>query len=492
MKTIEYHENLHQAIKYRLDQIKPLTYENCVRAELPAFLLNTIKPQIERLFDREKPLLVKRPDRFDFQNPQLKTELARLKRILLAHYWLQPDEVHAWIRQAIRITADVFIAPFATLPRVVANGQRVHLPSLHAYLQQFPFDYPLKHSLSEIVRSLDAEEITVEHFGQILGEIRYQLYNENMLSVFLQDLDALKALYQWLTGGDIEVFSHAMILRMFEDRGVQDMYQVLQKETVSAWSIQDIQNFVERYLLVGGLEKQEGVRESLFVEENVGELVLDDFVRDANGQQQVMWEAGGELSLIHNSRTDDDNDLDLPERDENMTEKVPQEKTSLQSGDANLAGHEESPVPLNVEENGQDDASAASLDPQDAAPEEEKTDEFDQEIVRGYRTRRRVVVSSENPVIDREKLEEQPPGPYPSLYTFMDQKTRKVFIKKLFGNDEEAFEAFVEKVDHADSWKEAKAIFDAELTRRNINIYSKNAIKLSDFLFSRYFSKNRY
>ncbi|RMD96289.1 MAG: hypothetical protein D6814_11660, partial [Calditrichaeota bacterium] len=107
---------------------------------------------------------------------------------------------------------------------------------------------------------------------------------------------------------------------------------------------------------------------------------------------------------------------------------------------------------------------------------------------------RRKPFSSTSPdmIIHREEIEKQPPGPFPSLYTFIDFKSRKVFIKKIFSNDESAFENFVEKIDRANSWKEAKAIFDAELSRRSISPYSRYAIKLSDFLFSRYFSKNRY
>ena len=495
MKTLDYSENLFQAVRIRLEQIQPLTYQNCVSAELPPFLLHALKPKIEQLFDREKPLLVKRPERFDFQDPGLKAELAKLKTVLLAHYRLKPEEVQSWLKGPIYFTAELFISPFATLPRLAVKDNQVNLKALRDYLHQFPFDFPLKQALSEGMPNTASNIIGREHFQQILQDVRYQLYHENMLSVFLQDLHALKALYQWLTGGEIDVFSRGVILRMFEDRGITDILQVLRNEPATVWSIQDIQNFVERFHLVGDLETNEDTRESLYVEENVGDLVLDEVVQSSNGQHEVVWERSGDIALIHDEITENENDEGLPEKEQTMNENASQPQTFQPTPETQSHDAESTPEAMNKEAINTDEGEASDAvetPPEAAAEQEENTDEFEQEIVRGFRTQRRVVVSSENPVIDREKLEEQPPGPYPSLYTFMDQKTRKVFIKKLFGNDEQAFEAFVEKVDQAESWKEAKAIFDAELSRRNISVYSKNAIKLSDFLFSRYFSRNRY
>jgi hypothetical protein len=92
-------------------------------------------------------------------------------------------------------------------------------------------------------------------------------------------------------------------------------------------------------------------------------------------------------------------------------------------------------------------------------------------------------------VVDRAKLEAQPPGPYPSITRLIDEKSRSAFLKKIFRKDLDGYLAFVEQLEAMQTWKEAKAFLDKEFRARQVNPYSKEAVHLSDLLFSRYFTK---
>lgn len=71
----------------------------------------------------------------------------------------------------------------------------------------------------------------------------------------------------------------------------------------------------------------------------------------------------------------------------------------------------------------------------------------------------------------------------------IDDKSRRAFIRKIFQRDADAYLEFVDRLEPLQTWKEAKALLDAELGLRNVNPYSKEAVQLSDLLFGRYFSK---
>jgi hypothetical protein len=95
-------------------------------------------------------------------------------------------------------------------------------------------------------------------------------------------------------------------------------------------------------------------------------------------------------------------------------------------------------------------------------------------------------------VVQKTKIEQQPPGPYPSIFDFIEQKDWKRFVKKLFVKDEIAFERFVLKIDSLTKWRDAKQVIDWELEKRHLDPYSKEAVKLGDVIFAKYFSKGEY
>jgi hypothetical protein len=48
----------------------------------------------------------------------------------------------------------------------------------------------------------------------------------------------------------------------------------------------------------------------------------------------------------------------------------------------------------------------------------------------------------EEPIVYRSKLEQQPPGPFPSLVQLIDEKNRKLFVRKVFDRDADASEGY--------------------------------------------------
>jgi hypothetical protein len=92
-------------------------------------------------------------------------------------------------------------------------------------------------------------------------------------------------------------------------------------------------------------------------------------------------------------------------------------------------------------------------------------------------------------IINRRDIERQPPGPYPSLQSLINNKAQRLFIKKIFRKDGEKYSEFIQQLEEQDKWKDAKAIIDTELEKRRISPYSKEAVHLGDIVFSRYFSR---
>jgi hypothetical protein len=107
--------------------------------------------------------------------------------------------------------------------------------------------------------------------------------------------------------------------------------------------------------------------------------------------------------------------------------------------------------------------------------------------------RPKIIFSSqeERVTVERKNIERQPPGPYPALESIISNKEQKIFVKRIFNNDCDAYIKFIEILDGTQRWKKAKQIIDMELERRDIDAYSKEALTLGDRVFSKFFASMR-
>lgn len=93
-------------------------------------------------------------------------------------------------------------------------------------------------------------------------------------------------------------------------------------------------------------------------------------------------------------------------------------------------------------------------------------------------------------VIDRSQIERQPEGPIESLSILIDDKNERFLIKRIFNNHQSEYDKFIGKLEAIESWKKAKEVIDRELNMRSIKPFSKEALRLGDLVFNRYFPEN--
>jgi hypothetical protein len=69
-------------------------------------------------------------------------------------------------------------------------------------------------------------------------------------------------------------------------------------------------------------------------------------------------------------------------------------------------------------------------------------------------------------------------------------KQRKKFIKKIFNKNEEDYYKFIELVNQLPTWKHASTLMEMFYNRRGIDLYTKEAIELSNLIYLRYYSRD--
>jgi hypothetical protein len=80
----------------------------------------------------------------------------------------------------------------------------------------------------------------------------------------------------------------------------------------------------------------------------------------------------------------------------------------------------------------------------------------------------------------------EPDGDLEDVYSLFTVKDQKVFVRKLFNKDEIEFRNALDRLNPLRSWKEASFVLDQIYTEQNVDPFSKEAILLTEKLFSRY------
>ena len=429
-------KRLASALEERMiDGKQRIAFAELKTLELPDMLLGSLQKQARSIFKNEKPIRIIQSDRFDFSDDKIKDELTRLRDILLEQVYFAPTEIRKAINLSMTLHFDLAIQPFDTAAAILFQNAdekkcRESIEILNNIGEKLP---PVK-ALSERLLVHDAESIDRDGLSKLADVIKAEVYAENPVSSMLFDIDYLKQFYDAIFENGESAFAADVVHAMLRERGMSDFEKGFeeQKSQKKFWNIEDIQQFLERFLLVGQLQHDNSFS-----------------------------------SHIYYSEKEDEADTRKPASDIEV-EPVPEAHEEPEPQRTAKAETEQEDKPKN---------GITEVPTEPAAPS---------------RRSRNVFHFDDTDLIDRKKIEYQPPGPYPSLESIIDNKSRNLFIKKIFKKDKLAYLEFIENIEKKESWKEAKAILDKELNARKISHFCREAVKLSDLIFARYFSKGKF
>lgn len=410
------------------------TYDELLRKPLPDFLRGHIKTQARRFLQEEKPMSWNPSARYKFDDPEVREAVERMLGTLLLKTRFSRSEIKRWIELGVNFQVDVLVRPRQALANLFFRRHPVRQKEeIARAIEQLADGRPYLGALAQLVLQ-GPENIDVTTFEQLARKAEEQTYGTKPLATFMADVAKLESFLRLSGHANGEVLRTEQLVSMLRVRDLSDIADRISELATSQgtdyWTLDQIETALERQLLLRGLrEEDNGGDEKALTDEGRGEG------QRGTRPDQLLLEA------IHDARAAMGSGLleDLfapPAPLKPQREPAPRRATAPR---LTFAGVEE------------DDAARV--------------------------------------VVDRRIIERQPPGPYPALRSLITNKDRKAFVKKLFGNDRGAYHAFIDRLEAIDRWKEAKAAIDAELARRQVSPFSREAMRLGDIVFSRYFAK---
>ncbi|MCI0698252.1 hypothetical protein L0337_40375 [candidate division KSB1 bacterium] len=464
-------------------------------AGLGEIVVAVLRRHAREIIRQEKPLVLQSKRRFELDDAEIRVPLRELRDLIAERMVFDKNELHAALSFGLRLQFDMITKPAATLEKLIyqhavtrdKDDVIVILPGLeenHSFVA---------HLQKLLAKHLD-HSIIKETFVALCRRVEKEIYGRRGVSALVADLQTYQNFCAIIGPSSYHRLEAPTVLEMLHERGMEELAERTMPDLVqqARWSIPEIEHLLEERMSVMELPPAppETLEPAIAPEVEFGRLLQESTsaMESPDAQQTDGQEKSGIAAEIKEQAWPQDEaqiDLDLtpaeiPEELDMPEAEIPSNGKESAMEPATLARDtdiEEEPAVLPATSGLSDIAVEPSLEI-DAAP-----------IPPRPKLKYYYADDDEPQIIERAKIEAQPPGPYPSFTRLVDEKSRRDFIKKIFHKDLEAYLAFIERLETMQTWKEAKAYLDHEFQQRRVNPYSREAVRLSDTVFSRYFTK---
>jgi len=398
---------------------------------LPNFIKTLFKKRVENLIDKESPLSVNSTPHFALSQSNIERLQSRFLDVLLEAASFQGKEIEEILHEALVTRLDYLVKPVDTMLRTLFEKRtEVDLSTMDSILDPFKKHLPYAEEFLKECRGQGKSSLNREEYRKVASNLLHRLTEKDPVKVVLQDFTVLTGFLSETKGEEVTKIEGSMIQDFLADRNLWDFRKAVEVEM--KLGREDFDSAGLEVTLKRYLELKEGFSQS---EESIVEESAIEPEIEEDKVEEVKPLAGT-----------DDWDLEEVLGEETFTLGVEEEKKPLDEKP------KQKPKPMRIirREQKKEEEKTETLEPEKAFPE--------------VRTQRKE-----------------------GLRSLINGKTEKLFIKKLFGGDAEAYDDLLDKLDEAESWRVAKILIDNELFKRDVDPFSREAIKMVDLVYSRYY-----
>jgi len=417
---------------------------------IPPFIKILFKNRVEEYLILESPLTFKSTPHFDIKPEDVEGLKGQILDVFREAAFFKQDEVEELLREALVLRLDYLVKPVSTMDRLLFEKKNsVLIADLEKTVNPFTKVLPYAEQLIKESRRLGYTEIEKDEYQNLAGDIVKKMAGADPLKLVLHDFSVLTDFLSETKGEEIARVEGAVLKEFLEERLLNPFRKALEVEMKLGkedFDAADLEMTLKRYIELRLAFDQAEVT-PVQQKNKTAEPVIMDSAPEAGAKEQ---QAEAEVKQTIDEGWDLDSVLGeetpLMESEIAKDEKIAEEKTK-------------SKKPMRIIRRDQKEDEEPALD------------------------------SEPLPSIDAELVPEKK-SPFVKMGGFrelIDDKTEKVFIKKLFNGDGDAYSKLLQKLDEAESWRVAKILIDNELFKRDVDPFSREAIKLVDLIYSRYY-----
>lgn len=459
-------------------------------------VLALLRQQARQIIRLEKPLVLQSKRRFELDDDEIRDQLRRLRDLLAERLVFDKNELQAAVAFAVRVQFDLLTKPGAALAQLIySRSPQQRKADVVVILEGLDENHQLVGAIKNLLRESPGGLIAQEDFDLLCRRAESEIYGTHPIPALITDLQAYQQFCASIGPAASTRVHQQTVTQMLRERGLNELAEKALPELTTQrwWAVTNLAPVLERALALPSLPQA------------APEPVIAPPVTEAEFNRVVQAAAVHIENLL----------AAVPSVENEIPEPPAEAQTVLPLSTASEAAFAAPPISANGKENEAtatapvetlmattpivDDLAPpeSSQPPEIPPPEESEFEEVDLHAILQVedatipppKTIYPDATEDEPFMVTHAALEAQPPGPYPSITRLIDGKSRQAFIKKVFHRDLDAYLGFIEALEATQTWKEAKALLDGTFKQRKVNPFSKEAVHMSDLVFSRYFKR---
>ena len=429
---------------------------------IPTFIKNLFKNRVETFISKESPLSIKSTPHFALQPDELGNLKNRFLDVFREAAVFDDKDVEWLLKEALVLRLDYLVRPSDTMRRILFKEKKtVDFSDMDEVLNSFKKVLPYAEEVLKDCKNQGRYSLNQEEFSQVLADILHRMTEKDPIKVVLRDLSVLTDFMSETKGEEITRVEGTVLQDFLVDRNLWGFRRALDIEMKLGkedFDVMDLEMIMKRYMELKE-EFSKGAPEK-------GQEKKTEQIED----KKLVIEEDKQVKELEKDEVKEKTDDDIQESPEKAEPPI---ITDTQAVDLDEAVVRDA-VPEAVE----DKAVNGAI--------EEKKQKKPMRIIR--RTQKNEG-EGEVELIEDVSTQEGTKGPSEKngLRIYIDGKMEKVFIKKLFGGDGVEYEQLIDKLEEAESWRVAKILIDNELFKRDVDPFSREAIKLVDLVYSLYY-----
>jgi hypothetical protein len=464
---------------------------------IPTFIKTICRKRIEEYIVKESPFSVKTTPHFEIRKEDIENFKTRFLEILREAAYFSQKEIEEILQESLILRLDYLVKPVDTMRRILFEGKKsIQISEMESALNPFTKVLSYADKLIKECHRLGYSSIERDEYTNIVNDIFQLTIEDDPIKIVLHDFSVLTDFISETKGEEVTRVEGIVVQDLLADRNLWRFRRALEIEMKLGkedFDVVDLEMTLKRYLELKAefsetVKGQEDVKEEIKedVKEEIKEDVKEEIKEDV--KEEIIDEIKEDVKeeIIDEIKEDTKKEikkeaqpvLDEIVQEYNKPEIKPKVEESFQE-----TSKEKEDDSWSFEDVLIDETLPLEKDIEKKKPIEEKPKKQMRIIRREPKEDNQIESEEPEEILEKSVSQSQVDG----LSNLIDEKTEKVFVKKLFDGDNEAFKVLLNKLDESESWRVAKILIDNELFKRDVDPFSREAIKLVDMVYSRYY-----
>lgn len=415
-----------------------VSLQDIKKRDIPSFIKNYFDRESEKWIREESSMFLS-SGRFNYDLPEIKKKFDELYELLKNTAIFSRAKLHRVMEQAVKLQSNFLVQPQRTMVQFIYRDEDVITPSEVMDSMKYFLDYEYYYKALE----------------QFFQKNTMETISRSKFKNFIQQLDGM-ALSQDKAGAAVNM---AQVIVGFLNLGRSQQSDILDVEVlINAYQDRDLPEFVEAMK-----NAQSKGKDKIPVSHLAA--MLKSFVETGDIEPKIAKEAPKAAEVKYEEKKEVVSTKNLS----NLVSQIEDIKEEEQAADVGSFFEEEEEEDI-------------VLPPQPPMPEVKPT-------VKPAAAAAAPVAGTADQLAEHMARQMGQAEVLEDLNKLIEDKDKKVYIKKLFKKKDKEFFQLLTSLNAASNWKDANNLIDDTFYALEVNPYQKEAIAFTDAVYARYFPK---